>query len=102
MRPRVLGKAARVGCRQTGLVAEDIRNYMMKWCSPDRMALVGIDCDHETLSKWAMRSFVDHNAILPANIPEEKPQYTGGQHQMESDSCWFSNMIKKLLKITYF
>jgi len=82
-RDRVLGEPTRVGGQVKGVTSDDMRNYMMKWFSSDRMALVGVNCDHETLTKWTMRSFVDHNAIPPNKQDEPKPQYTGGMHQQE-------------------
>merc|ERR1712045_949570 len=42
---------------------ETIRGYMLDHFAPERMALVGVNVAHSDLTKWAMRSFADYNAI---------------------------------------
>merc|ERR1712032_136748 len=50
------------------------------------MVLVGVNVDHAELSKWAMRSFADYNAIPMKARPDDKAEYTGGCLRVESDS----------------
>jgi len=86
VRPRILGDVARPGEDPIGVNAHDIREFMMKWFSPDNMCLVGVNVSSEELSKWAMRSFVDHNEIPPTKRDIAKPEYTGGLGQREADT----------------
>mmetsp|Transcript_45409 Transcript_45409/g.83020 ORF Transcript_45409/g.83020 Transcript_45409/m.83020 type:complete len:527 (-) Transcript_45409:92-1672(-) len=57
---------------------DTIRNFMMDHFAPERMVLVGVNVTHEVLSKWAMRAFVDYNAIPLKKREEVKATYTGG------------------------
>jgi processing peptidase subunit alpha len=57
---------------------ETLRNYMLKHFSPDRMVMVGVNVAHDALATWAMRSFVDYNAIPHQKRDEPKAKYTGG------------------------
>merc|ERR1712217_703450 len=41
---------------------------------------------HSEISKWAMRSFVDYNAIPMNSRPEQKASYTGGDLRLEGPS----------------
>merc|ERR1711976_667924 len=50
------------------------------------MVLVGVNVSHSELSKWAMRSFVDYNAIPMKNRPEQKATYTGGDLRQDGPS----------------
>merc|ERR1719439_260950 len=42
---------------------DTIRSFMLDHFAPERMVLVGVNVAHDELSKWAMRSFADYNAI---------------------------------------
>eukprot|EP00811_Abedinium_folium_P033079 NODE_6069_length_1708_cov_15.454775.p1 GENE.NODE_6069_length_1708_cov_15.454775~~NODE_6069_length_1708_cov_15.454775.p1 ORF type:complete len:493 (-),score=143.74 NODE_6069_length_1708_cov_15.454775:149-1627(-) len=57
---------------------ETIRRFMLDHFAPERMVLAGINVDHADLAKWAMRSFVDYNAIPLKERPEEQAIYMGG------------------------
>jgi len=59
---------------------------MLDHFAPERMVLVGVNVAHSELSKWAMRSFADYNAIPMKPRPEPKAQYTGGDLRMEGPS----------------
>merc|ERR1740121_2500143 len=65
---------------------EAIRGYMLDHFAPERMVLVGVNVDHAELSKWAMRSFADYNAIPLKKRVEDKAQYTGGDLRAEGSS----------------
>lgn len=65
---------------------EAIRGYMLDHFAPERMVLVGVNVDHAELSKWAMRSFADYNAIPLKQRAEEKAVYTGGDLRAEGPS----------------
>jgi len=47
---------------------------------------VGVNVEHEALSKWAMRSFVDYNAIPMKPRDAAKAQYTGGDLRLDGSS----------------
>lgn len=64
---------------------ETLRNYMLKHFSPDRMVMVGVNVAHDTLATWAMRSFVDYNAIPNQKRDESKAKYTGGGATQTAD-----------------
>lgn len=67
---------------------EVIRSFMLDHFAPERMVLVGVNVAHDDLSKWAMRSFADYNAIpLKARTPA-KAQYTGGDSRVEGSSAY--------------
>jgi len=57
---------------------ETIRNYMLDHFSPENMVLVGVNVSNAELSKWAMRSFVDYNAIPHKACDHPAATYTGG------------------------
>jgi processing peptidase subunit alpha len=61
---------------------EVMRDFMIAHFSPERMCMVGVNCSHKDLSTWAMRSFVDYNAIPFSKREEPKAKYTGGGHQV--------------------
>merc|ERR1712127_775702 len=65
---------------------ETIRGYMLDHFAPERMVLVGVNVDHAELTKWAMRSFADYNAIPLKKREEVKAQYTGGDLRSEGPS----------------
>merc|ERR1719330_597056 len=65
---------------------ETIRGYMLDHFAPERMVLVGVNVDHAELSKWAMRSFADYNAIPLKQRAEDKAKYTGGDLRSEGSS----------------
>jgi len=62
---------------------ETIRSFLLDHFAPERMVLVGVNVDHAELSKWAMRSFADYNAIPMKKREEAKAAYTGGDLRME-------------------
>jgi processing peptidase subunit alpha len=57
---------------------DTIRSFMLDHFAPERMTLVGVNVAHSELSKWAMRSFADYNAIPLKKREDAKAQYTGG------------------------
>merc|ERR1719203_2198490 len=65
---------------------ETIRSYMLDHFAPERMVLVGVNVDHAELSKWAMRSFADYNAIPLKKRAEDAARYTGGDLRAEGAS----------------
>lgn len=65
---------------------ETIRSYMLDHFAPERMVLVGVNVDHAELSKWAMRSFADYNAIPLKKRTDEAAKYTGGDLRAEGPS----------------
>jgi len=71
---------------------ETIRNHMLDHFAPERMVLVGVNVAHSELTKWAMRSFADYNAIPMKPRDEAKAVYTGGESRMEGASpyCHFA------------
>jgi len=65
---------------------ETIRSHMLDHFAPERMVLVGVNVSHSELSKWAMRSFADYNAIPMKPREDKKASYTGGEARMEGAS----------------
>lgn len=65
---------------------DTIRSHMLDHFAPERMVLVGVNVAHSELSKWAMRSFADYNAIPLKTRPETKADYTGGDLRLEGKS----------------
>merc|ERR1712060_642819 len=65
---------------------ETIRSFLLDHFAPERMTLVGVNVAHSELSKWAMRSFVDYNAIPMKKRDETKALYTGGDLRQEGPS----------------
>lgn len=65
---------------------ETIRSHMLDHFAPERMVLVGVNVEHSVLSKWAMRSFADYNAIPLKDRPNTKATYTGGEARREGAS----------------
>jgi len=65
--------------------ADTIRGFMLDHFAPERMCIVGVNVGHEELSKWAMRSFAEYNAIPMKERPATKPTYTGGDCRVETD-----------------
>jgi len=65
---------------------ETIRSFMLDHFAPERMVFVGVNVEHEALSKWAMRSFVDYNAIPMKSRDAAKAQYTGGDLRLDGSS----------------
>jgi len=63
-----------------------VRNYMLDHFAPERMVLVGVNVEHSVLTKWAMRSFVDYNAIPLKERPAVQAQFTGGESRAEGSS----------------
>jgi processing peptidase subunit alpha len=70
----------------TKFAPEALRDYMLGHFAPERMVMVGVNCDHDTLATWAMRSFVDYNAIPFAKREEPKAKYTGGCHAVSEST----------------
>merc|ERR1719253_981205 len=62
---------------------ETLRSFMLEHFAPERMVLVGVNVEHAELSKWAMRSFADYNAIPMKERTAAKAQYTGGDARMD-------------------
>merc|ERR1712187_524788 len=54
--------------------------------APERMCLVGVNVSPEELSKWAMRSFADYNAIPMKKREAPAAAYTGGSLMIEGPS----------------
>jgi len=67
-------------------VPDTVRNYMLDHFAPERMVLVGVNVEHSVLTKWAMRSFVDYNAIPLKERPAVQAQFTGGESRAEGSS----------------
>jgi processing peptidase subunit alpha len=65
---------------------ETMRSFMLDHFAPERMTLVGVNVSHSELSKWAMRSFADYNAIPLKKREAAKAMYTGGDLRMEGSS----------------
>merc|ERR1712137_1153373 len=65
---------------------ETIRSFMLDHFAPERMVLVGVNVAHSELSKWAMRSFVDYNAIPMKSRAEQKATYTGSDLRQDGPS----------------
>jgi len=71
---------------RTNVCPESIRNFMLDHFAPERMVLTGVNVSHDELTKWAMRSFVDYNAIPLKDRTVAKATYTGGACNMDGDS----------------
>jgi len=71
---------------------ETVRGFMLEHFAPERMVLVGVNVGHAELSKWAMRSFADYNAIPMKPRPDAKAMYTGGDARLDGPSpyCHFA------------
>jgi len=65
---------------------ETIRSFMLDHFAPERMVISGVNVSHAELTKWAMRSFADYNAIPLKKRDEAKALYTGGDLRMEGSS----------------
>jgi processing peptidase subunit alpha len=65
---------------------DTIRSFLIDSFAPERMVLVGVNVAHAELSKWAMRSFVDYNAIPMKKREEAKAVYTAGDVREEGAS----------------
>lgn len=65
---------------------ETIRGFLLDHFAPERMVLVGVNVSHSELTKWAMRSFADYNAIPLKKREEVKATYTGGDIRMDGSS----------------
>lgn len=75
-----------VGSARTDFSPDAIRSYMLDHFAPERMVLTGVNVPHDELAKWAMRSFVDYNAIPLKERKATKATYTGGASLVEGDS----------------
>merc|ERR1712151_439752 len=62
---------------------DTIRSYLLDHFAPERMVLVGVNVDVADLSKWAMRSFGDYNAIPMKERADGKANYTGGDIRVD-------------------
>lgn len=65
---------------------DTIRSFLLDHFAPERMVLVGVNVAHSELSKWAMRSFADYNAIPMKKREATKALYTGGDLRLEGSS----------------
>lgn len=65
---------------------ETMRSFMLDHFAPERMVLVGVNVTSGELSKWAMRSFADYNAIPMKKRDVAKAAYTGGHLRMDGSS----------------
>jgi len=65
---------------------ETIRSFMLDHFAPERMVLAGVNVEHSELTKWAMRSFADYNAIPMKARSDAKAVYTGGDLRLEGNS----------------
>merc|ERR1740139_2191542 len=65
---------------------ETVRSFMLERFAPERMVLVGVNVCPEELNKWAMRSFVDYNAIPMTENAPAKASYTGGELRIDGPS----------------
>jgi len=65
---------------------DTIRSYLMDHFAPERMVLVGVNVAHSELAKWAMRSFVDYNAIPLKDREAAKAVYMGGDLRNDVNS----------------
>jgi len=65
---------------------ETVRSFLLDHFAPERMTLVGVNVSHAELTKWAMRSFADYNAIPMKKREEPKAMYTGGDLRMDGPS----------------
>merc|ERR1712107_848860 len=64
-------------------MGDTIRSYLLDHFAPERMGLVGVNVDVADLSKWAMRSFVDYNAIPMKERAGTPANYTGGDIRVD-------------------
>lgn len=67
---------------------ENVRAYLKRECTPDRLIIVGVNVDFDELCKWTARSFSEHAGALPAAAPAgvremARAAYTGGDFRME-------------------
>jgi len=75
---------------------ENLREYIRKECTPDRLIVVGVNVDFDELCKWTARSFAEAAALqaipteavqIPAAQPRHREMapavYTGGDHRLE-------------------
>eukprot|EP00448_Togula_jolla_P031508 CAMPEP_0170630580 /NCGR_PEP_ID=MMETSP0224-20130122/34090_1 /TAXON_ID=285029 /ORGANISM="Togula jolla, Strain CCCM 725" /LENGTH=561 /DNA_ID=CAMNT_0010958675 /DNA_START=8 /DNA_END=1693 /DNA_ORIENTATION=- len=74
----------------TQFSAENLRKFIQKECTPDRLILVGVNVEFEELCKWTARSFAEHplGEASPTGSPEkQRPMtpavYTGGERRLE-------------------
>eukprot|EP00928_Gymnodinium_smaydae_P041634 TRINITY_DN2814_c0_g2_i4.p1 TRINITY_DN2814_c0_g2~~TRINITY_DN2814_c0_g2_i4.p1 ORF type:complete len:527 (+),score=139.89 TRINITY_DN2814_c0_g2_i4:93-1673(+) len=65
---------------------ETIRSFLLDHFAPERMVLVGVNVSPGELSKWAMRSFADYNAIPMKKREAPKASYTGGSLLIDGPS----------------
>jgi processing peptidase subunit alpha len=65
---------------------ETMRSFLLDHFAPENMVLVGVNVSEGELSKWAMRSFVDYNAIPLKKRTAAKANYTGGDARAEGSS----------------
>eukprot|EP00931_Biecheleriopsis_adriatica_P078249 TRINITY_DN51701_c0_g1_i1.p1 TRINITY_DN51701_c0_g1~~TRINITY_DN51701_c0_g1_i1.p1 ORF type:complete len:547 (-),score=99.17 TRINITY_DN51701_c0_g1_i1:52-1692(-) len=69
--------------------ADNIRAFLQRECTPDRLILVGVNVDFDELCKWTARSFAEHMPLgqiaqkQPMGRPMEGAVYTGGELRVE-------------------
>merc|ERR1719473_124584 len=71
---------------------ETVREYLLNNFAPERMVLVGVNVEHSELSKWAMRSFADYNAIPMKARDEPVAKYTGGDARADGVASPFCHL----------
>lgn len=71
---------------RTNFTPDTVRSFMLDHFAPERMVLTGVNVPHDELAKWAMRSFVDYNAIPLKDRAATKATYTGGSLIADGDS----------------
>ncbi|KAI4837752.1 mitochondrial-processing peptidase subunit alpha [Plasmodium brasilianum] len=72
--------------------SENIRNFMLKHFSPKNMTLIGVNVDHDELTKWTSRAFQDYVSIPYTNQKEITPKYTGGFISVEDKNIKKTNI----------
>ncbi|SCM23347.1 mitochondrial processing peptidase alpha subunit, putative [Plasmodium chabaudi chabaudi] len=72
--------------------SENLRNFMLKHFSPKNMTLVGVNVDHNELTKWTSRAFQDYVPIPYVKQNEVTPNYTGGFVSVEDKNIKKTNI----------
>lgn len=72
--------------------SNNLRTFMMKHFSPKNMTLVGINVNHDELTKWTSRAFQDYVAIPFTKQAETEPKYTGGFVSVEDKNVKKTNV----------
>ncbi|SOV76875.1 mitochondrial processing peptidase alpha subunit, putative [Plasmodium reichenowi] len=72
--------------------SENLRNFMLKHFSPKNMTLIGVNVEHDELTKWTSRAFQDYVPIPYTNQKEVTPKYTGGFISVEDKNVKKTNI----------